>query len=349
MSLLVVGLSHHSAPVEVRERFAFSDSEAAGALERLRAAGLAREAVLLSTCNRVELYIATEAPSAEAGRALRGFLMDDRAVAGAPERIWYTLHDVSGAEHLFRVACGLDSLVLGETEILGQIKKAYELALQNGFTGRLLNKLFQAAFSTAKRVRSETGIQRGNTSVASVAVELAETIFDGLAGREVMVIGAGDTSEKTARALLSRGARSIIVSNRSFDRAATLAEELGGRAIHFDAWEREFARLDIIVSSTSAPHHILDRPRLTRLLHHRPARPLLLVDLAVPRDIDPEVKLLDHVFLANVDDLQAIADEHVRARQEERLRCDAIIRERVSRWAGEFSTMPGVSGRLAFE
>jgi len=185
--------------------------------------------------------------------------------------------------------------------------------------------------------------------VASVAVELAEKIFDGLKGREVMVIGAGDTSEKTARALLSRGARSVIVSNRSFDRAAALAKDLGGRAIHFDEWESEFAKLDIIVSSTSAPHYVIDRARLANMLSQRPSRPLLLVDLAVPRDVDPAVKELDNVFLANVDDLQGIADEHVRARQVERARCDVIIRERVERWAGEFLKVSVAPGRLAFE
>ena len=346
---LVLGLSHHSAPVEIRERFAFPESAVPGALERLRSEGLAGEAVLLSTCNRVELYVTTPVPAAEAGRRLREFMARDRQATGEDPGIWYLHSGARGAEHLFRVASGLDSLVLGETEILGQLKRSYEVALQSRSTGRVLNKLFQAAFAAAKRVRSETGIQRGNTSVASVAVDLAEKIFDGLKGREVMVIGAGDTSEKTARALLSRGAHSVIVSNRSYDRAAALAAELGGRAIHFDEWEREFARLDIIISSTSAPHYVLDRPRMASLLSRRPSRPLLLVDLAVPRDVDPEVKLLDNVFLANVDDLQAIADEHVRARQEERRRCDAIIQERVHRWMGDLSARPAPSGRLAFE
>lgn len=349
MRLLVLGLSHHSAPVELREQFAFAEADVPGFLTRLKAAGLAREGVLLSTCNRVELYVATDRLGSEVSQMLREFVAQDRGVTGPADRAWYLHSDAQGAEHLFRVACGLESLVLGETEILGQLKRAYDVALQHGCTGRLLNKLFQAAFSTAKRVRSETGIQRGNTSVASVAVELAEKIFDGLQGREVMVIGAGDTSEKTARALLSRGAHSVIVSNRSFDRAATLAEELGGRAIHFDDWSREFGRLDIIISSTSAPHYILDRPRLTGLLQQRTSRPLLLIDLAVPRDIDPEVKLLNNIFLANVDDLQAIATEHVRARQEERIRCEQIIRERSQRWAGEVSSHPLPDRRLAFE
>lgn len=349
MNLLVLGLSHHSAPVELRERFACPEAEIPGLLERVRCGGYGEEAALVSTCNRVELYVATSRPAAEAGPALREFLLRDRNVTGPLGRELYGCAGVAAAEHLFRVASGLDSLVLGETEILGQLKQAYAVALRSGHTGRVLNKLFQAAFGAAKKVRSETQIQRGNTSVASVAVDLAEKIFDRLAERQVMVIGAGDTSEKTARALLSRGAHSVIVSNRSWDRAAALADELGGRAIHFEEWDREFAALDIIISSTSAPHFILEFAQLERLLIRRPARPLLLVDLAVPRDIDPEVKRLDNVFLANVDDLQAIADEHVRNRREELVVCDAIIRERVQGLLNGLGPSTLAAGRWVFE
>ncbi len=326
MSLVVLGVSHHSASVEIRERFAYAESQVVPTLTKLREAGLAREAVLLSTCNRVELYVATDLVPREAAEALRSFLVADRAFGTALTNELYAHVERGGVEHLFRVACGLDSLVLGETEILGQLKKAYDVALAAGHTGKVLNKSFQSAFSVAKKVRSETQIQRGNTSVASVAVDLAERIFDDLGKRDVMVIGAGDTSEKTARALLSRGARSLFVSNRSFERAEALATELGGRAIHFDDWEKEFGRIDIIISSTSAPHYVLDRPKLEKLLRQRGPRALLIIDIAVPRDIDPEVKLLEDVFLANVDDLQAVADEHVRNRREEIVRCEAIIR-----------------------
>ncbi|MBN8247980.1 MAG: glutamyl-tRNA reductase [Verrucomicrobia bacterium] len=349
MNLLLVGISHHTAPVALRERFAVPDGDAPALLARVRSDGIGEEVVLVSTCNRVELYVATARPSAEAAAVLREFLIRDRGVGEPLGRELYGLTGQAAAEHLFRVAGGLDSLVLGETEILGQLKLAYQRALESGSTGRLLNKLFQAAFAAGKKIRSETQIQRGNTSVASVAVDLAEKIFDRLSDRQVMVIGAGDTSEKTARALLSRGAHSVIVSNRSWDRAAALAEELGGRAIHFDEWEREFAALDILISSTSAPHFILDVARLERLLARRPARPLLLVDLAVPRDIDPEVRRLDNVYLANVDDLQAIADEHVRSRRVEIARCDAIVRERVQAWIQGLGPAPRTPGRWAFE
>lgn len=328
MPLIVIGLNHRTSPVEVREKFAYGEHAIPVALAALRSAGVAEEAVLLSTCNRVEIYAGTQGDARTTARELQSFLIRDRGLDPSAGPHFYVHTDVACAEHLFRVASGLDSLVLGETEILGQLKKAYDQALKSGFTGRLLNKTFQRAFSVAKQIRTETQIQRGNTSVASVAVDLAEKIFDDLSNRHVMVIGAGDTSEKTARALLGRGARSLIVSNRSFDRAAMLAGELGGRAIHFDAWEAECHAIDIVISSTSAPHYILDRPRMERLLAARRHRPLLLMDLAVPRDIDPEVERLEGVFLYNVDHLQTVADDFIRQRREEMARCEAIIREK---------------------
>jgi len=220
-------------------------------------------------------------------------------------------------------------MVLGETEILGQLKAAYDLALQHGHTGARLNKAFQRAFHTAKHVRTHTNIQRGSVSVASVAVELAEKIFSSLADREVLVLGAGDTSEKTARALLSRGAKNIIVASRTFERARAMAAELGGRAVPFDNWADEFERIDIVISSTSAPHHILDRAKLEPLMKRRRNRPLLLIDIAVPRDIDPEVNFLENVYLYNVDDLQGIADDYLKLRREEIAQCEAIIAEKV--------------------
>jgi glutamyl-tRNA reductase len=240
----------------------------------------------------------------------------------------YALGEPQSIEHLFKVASGLDSMVLGETEILGQLKKAYDLALQHKHTGGRLNRTFQRAFNVAKQIRTETNIQRGSVSVGSVAVELAEKIFSALNDRHVLVIGAGDTSEKTARALLSRGAQSIIVSNRSYDRAAALAGELGGRAIHFDQWAAEFEKIDIVISSTAAPHYILDRVKLGPLMKLRKNRPLLVIDIAVPRDVEPEVNFLENVYLYNIDDLQAIADDYLKQRREEIARCEAIIRER---------------------
>jgi glutamyl-tRNA reductase len=328
MNLVVIGLSHRSAPVIVRERFAFAEARIPATLELLRGSGLATEAVILSTCNRVELYAVTPMEPREAFSALRDFLINCHDYRDPLTNELYTLAEPHSVEHLFKVACGLDSMVLGETEILGQLKKAYELALQHRHCGSRLNKAFQKAFNVAKHVRTETNIQRGSVSVGSVAVELAEKIFTTLSDRQVMVIGAGDTSEKTARALLSRGAHSILVSNRSHERAEQLAAELGGRAVHFEEWAAEFPKIDIAISSTSAPHYILDRAKLEPLMKLRKNRPLLLIDIAVPRDIEPEVNFLENVYLYNIDDLQAIADDYLSQRKEEIARCEAIIREK---------------------
>ncbi|MBI5386275.1 MAG: glutamyl-tRNA reductase [Verrucomicrobia bacterium] len=328
MPIVAIGLSHHTCPVIVRERFAFAETKIPGALQQLRGAGLADEAVILSTCNRVELYVATSLEAAAACDGLRRFLTDGAGYQESLEQELYRFTEPQSVEHLFRVACGLDSMVLGETEILGQLKKAYEIALQNKATGSRLNKAFQRAFNVAKQIRTETNIQRGSVSVASVAVELAEKVFNSLTGRHVMVIGAGDTSEKAARALLSRGASGLVVTNRSLERAQALAAELGGRAVAFDDWAAEFEQIDIVVSSTAAPHYILDGARLEPLMKKRRNRALLLIDIAVPRDIDPAVNFVQDVFLYNIDDLQAIAEDYLKQRQQEVDRCMAIIRER---------------------
>ncbi len=351
MPIVVIGLNHRSAPVTVRERFAFPEDRIPGTLQLIRETGLATEGVLLSTCNRVELYACTDLDPRTAGSSLRDFLVKFHNYQEPLTTEFYTLNEPHSVEHLFKVASGLDSMVLGETEILGQLKKAYDLALQHRHSGNRLNKAFQRAFNVAKFIRTETNIQRGSVSVGSVAVELAEKIFTKLAGHQVMVIGAGDTSEKTARALLSRGAQSIIVTNRSPERASALAAELGGRAVPWDDWAREFPAIDIVISSTSAPHYVLDRPKLEALMKLRKSRPLLLVDTAVPRDIDPAVNFLENVYLYNIDDLQAIAEDYLRQRRSELAQCEAIIRDRARALltAGPPRPLPGATTQPAFE
>ena len=326
--MLVLGLSHRTAPIALRERFALTEARVPPTLRLLRESGLADEAVILSTCNRVEWYVVTRLDPRQAFAELTAFLKRCHDYQDPLTEEVYHLAEPQSVEHLFKVACGLDSMVFGETEILGQLKTAYELALQHGHTGKRLNKTLQRAFNVAKHIRTETQIQRGATSVAAVAVELAERIFNSLDDRQVMVIGAGDTSEKAARALLSRGAGSILVSNRSHDRAEALALELGGRAIRFEQWSEEFRGIDIVISSTSAPHYVLDRAKLEPIMARRGNAPLLLIDIAVPRDIDPEVNLLDNVYLYNMDDLQAIADDHLQRRRSELALCEVIIRQK---------------------
>jgi glutamyl-tRNA reductase len=343
MPIVVIGLSHHSSPVSVRERFAFADAALPEALTALCESGIAEEAVILSTCNRVEIYAMASGNATRACSQIRDFLIENRNYAQPVNGEIYTLEEPESLRHLFAVASGLDSMVLGETEILGQLKKAYDVALQSRFTGSCLNKAFQKAFNVAKQIRTETNIQRGSVSVGSVAVELAEKIFNTLSDRQVMVIGAGETSERTARSLLSRGARSILVSNRSYDRAVALASELGGRAVHFDEWAEEFAEIDIVISSTSAPHYVLDRKKIEPLMKRRRNRPLLLVDIAVPRDVDPEVNFIENVYVYNIDDLQAIAADYLRQRQEEVVRCNQIIEEKVRAVLGSMRPPPAIA------
>src|SRR5688572_6648462 len=345
MPIVAIGLSHHTSQVEVREKFAFADDEIPATLHELRARGLVTEGVIISTCNRVELYAVTPGGDRKILEALREFLTETRGHTESLNGEMYLYSEPQSLEHLFKVACGLDSMLLGETEILGQLKKAYDLALQHKHTGGRLNKAFQRAFNVAKHLRTSTNIQRGSVSVASAAVELAEKIFSNLDEHHVMVIGAGETSKKTARALLSRGAKSLIVSNRSFERASALAQELGGRAISFDDWTAEFQNIDIVISSTSAPHYILDRAKLEPVMKARRHRPLLLIDIAVPRDIEPEVNFLDAVYLYNIDDLKAIADNYLKQRQEEIAKCEAFIREKAQALLGGFAG----SSNLPFE
>jgi glutamyl-tRNA reductase len=330
MSVVVIGLSHRSAPVALRERFAFAGETVPAALRALRAAGLATEGVVLSTCNRVEIYAATPLAPEAAFVKLKQFLIEHHAYDGALGDELYTFTEPHSLHHLFKVASGLDSMVIGETEIFGQLKDAYELAFAHQHTGARLNKAFQRAFNVAKHIRTATNIQRGSVSVMSAAVELAEKIFTSLVEHEVLVIGAGETSEKTARALLSRGARGVVVTNRSPERAVALAAELGGRAVPFESWPAEFENIDIAISSTAAPHHLLDRATLEPLMRRRKHRPLLLIDIAVPRDIDPAVSNLDNVYLYNVDDLQSIANDYLNLRREEVARCEKIIAEKVA-------------------
>jgi glutamyl-tRNA reductase len=322
MEILCLGLSHHTAGVDLREKFAIPDGEiAAAAAELSRAPGVS-EAVIVSTCNRVEFYLAAE--QAAAGFAAISQFSAARAAATEGEA-FFRLPTPGTIRHLFRVVSGLDSMVLGETEILGQVKKAYAAASGGGATSRYLNKFFQRAFNVAKEVRTKTNITRGAVSVGSVAVELAEKIFGRLNHCKVMILGAGETAELTAGALHSRGVQSIFVANRSYDRAAALAGKMNGKAIHFDEWQRDFHDVDILIGSTSAPHHVLTAAQLAPIMRSRPDRPLFCIDLAVPRDIDPGVAKLDGVYLYAMDELQEFADHSMNTRRQEIVVCELMI------------------------
>ncbi|MBV8899833.1 MAG: glutamyl-tRNA reductase [Verrucomicrobia bacterium] len=314
MNIFCLGLSHQTAHVSVRERFAVPDAVLAEALQRLRTVPGVAEAVILSTCNRTEFYLAgyPERPTPET--VLAG--LQRQLVQGDREH-FFQLAAAETARHLFRVTAGLESMVVGETEIFGQVKRAYHAAARLGVTGKYLNRLFQKSFQVGKDVRANTGIAKGSVSVGSVAVDLAMQIFGSLQGCNVMLLGAGETSERTARAFQARGARQLFVSNRSFARAESLAGLVGGRAVRFDRWEEEFVGVDILVSSTSAPHFLLTAAKLEPVMRRRRQRPVFIIDLAMPRDIDPAVHELDGVYLYDLDSLEVMAAKGLEARRRE--------------------------------
>jgi glutamyl-tRNA reductase len=330
------GLTFQEVPVELREKVAFRDAQLPAALAQMKQMLGLREAVLLSTCNRVEYFGATTQPD-HAAAAWPDFLRQFHAVSEDFSPLSFQLRGTPCVEHLYSVASGLKSMVVGETEVLGQLKDAYDVAYTNGQTGKWLNRLFQSSFAAAKSVRTHTAITRGHVSVGSVAVDLAEKIFGDLCRCHVMVLGAGETSERTARSLLGHGAPSIRVANRTFERAEALAAQLGGEAVPWEHWEDRAIDVDIMISSTSAPHYVLTRETLEALLRRRERRPLFLIDLAVPRDFEPSINLLDDVFLYDIDDLQSIAQTHLRKRQTEITRSMEILKPHVERymeWAG---------------
>ncbi len=323
--LFVIGATHQNASVEVRERLALA-SESAIRGDLAAVAGL-RELAVLSTCNRVEFYgVGSDGAAAESVQA--AFCARQRFDVGEFERIRFKLTGRDAALHLFEVASGLDSQLLGENEIFGQVKEAYAAAQAHGSTGAVLNRVFQKAFQAAKHVRTSTGISAGRVSVANVAVDLAASIFGSLAVAKVLVLGTGEIGEGTARAFRSRGAEQLAVAGRRPERAAEVAAGLGAGTVPFEEREASIARHDIVVCSTSAPTTVLSAVAIASAMRRRPARPLLVIDLAVPRDVEAAAADLQNVFLYNLDDLARIAEKNRVAREAEIARCRAILAER---------------------
>lgn len=325
--LFVIGTTHHRAPLEVREKLSLS-AEAADALRREFAAieGL-REFAVLNTCNRVEFYgVAASAEAAQ--RVSAAFCSRQRFDPAEFEKIRLDLRGCDAVRHLVEVSAGLDSQMLGETEIFGQVKDAYAFAQAGGTTGPVLNRVFQKGFQAAKHVRTHTGITEGQVSVANVAVELAVNIFGGLTDTRILLLGAGEIGEKTAKAFQSRGAAALTVASRRFERAMELATALGASAMPFEQREARLAEFDIVVCATSAPDLIVNHATVRAAMHRRPTRPLFFIDQALPRDVEPTVAEIDNVFLYNLDDLARIAEENRVAREAELAKCRAIVVEK---------------------
>jgi glutamyl-tRNA reductase len=344
--LLALGVSHHTASLALREKLALTEGKAAGVLSALVTEEPISEAAALSTCNRTELYlVATD--SVEAETAGLGVLAREAGIP--PTELLgpvYSLRGADAARHLYRVSAGLDSMILGEAEIQGQVKRAYELALVEGATGPILNRMFRGALAAGKRVRTETAVGEKGVSIPSVAVELAQRTLGDLSARSVLLIGAGETAELTARSLAARGSDAVFIANRGYNRAISLAERFGGNAVRIDELPLQLASADIVVSTTNSPHHLIERPELEVIMGQRDGKPLLLIDLAVPRDIDPECREVEGVSLFDVDEVQAIVERNASGREAEARHATGILDSELSRferWLGAQEVMPTVA------
>jgi len=348
MRLVLVGTSYQRAPVELRELLAYNADLRREALERLSVDG--SEAVVLSTCNRTEVYAVDERPALAEERiygelsGLSGLTQSELAPA------LYSVTDEAAAVHLFRVAAGLDSMVPGEAQILGQVREAYEAAREAGTTGSTLHRLFRQALRVGKRVRTETAIGENPASVSSAAAELAERVFEGLEGRKILLIGAGKTADLTAANLISRGVGEIVVANRSPERAEALGRRLGGRAVGLDALEEELGHADVVVASTGSQGLVLSGEQVARAMKERRGRPVFFIDIAVPRDLDTAINEVEDCYLYDIDDLERVVAESVAGRREEAVRAEAIVSEEADSfraWQLSLDVVPAIASLRA--
>jgi glutamyl-tRNA reductase len=344
--LLALGVSHKTAPLDLRERLSLTEGSAVGALRELTAAEGIHEAAAISTCNRTELYLVVSDTVAAESTALG--VLTRQAEIPPTELLGhlYSRRGVGAADHLFRVTAGLDSMIVGEAEIQGQVKRAYELALVEGGTGPILNRLFRGALAAGGRVREETRIGEKGLSIPSVAVDLARRTLGDLSDRRVLVVGAGETAELVARALVARGVATVFVANRHYDRAIGLAQRFHGDAVRFEELPAQLQQADIVVSATHSPHHIVERDDLAQVMETRGGRPLLLVDIAVPRDIEPACREIPGVSLHDLDDVQQIAERNASGREAEARRAEPILTaelDRFERWLASLEVVPTIS------
>jgi glutamyl-tRNA reductase len=337
MAVIVLGVSHRGAPVEVRERLAFRPHEVVPSLERLREGAGVREGVLLSTCNRTELYLV----EGDAESVAAGWKLLDERLGGETSGYGYVRRDREAAAHLFRVAAGMDSMVVGEAQIHGQVRDAWEQS--RPVSGTVLNRLFQSALLVGGRVRSETRLGHGALSVSSAAVQLSKKIFGALTGRRAMVLGAGEMAELALASLQQEGVRAAVVANRTFERAVVLAAQYGATAVHYeDAWDA-LADVDLLLCSTAAPRPVVSAERVRAAVERRGDRPLCILDIAMPRDVDPAVAKLDNVFLYDLDDLQAVVSASLERRHGELPAAEAVIGEEVEKfwqWVAGLAAVP---------
>ncbi len=344
--LLTLGVSHKTAPLDLRERLSLTEGRAVSALRELTEAAGIHEAAAISTCNRTELYLIVSDPVDAESTALG--VLTRQAEIRPTELLGhlYSLRSTEAARHLLRVTAGLDSMILGEAEIQGQVKRAYELALVEGGTGPILNRLFRGALAAGGRAREETGISEKGVSIPSVAVELARRALGDLSDRRVLMVGAGETAELVARALVARGVNTVFVANRHYDRAIGLAQRFEGSAVRFEDLPEQLLAADVVVSATNSPHHIVERDGLEQVMRERQERPLLAIDLAVPRDIEPECREIPGVSVHDIDDVQQIVERNASGREAESRLAERIIEaelDRFERWLASLEVVPTIS------
>ena len=339
---MLVGVNHKTTPVEIREKLAFNQAKLEASLEELVSSPEIIENIILSTCNRVEIYARVE--NTDRGiQLLQDFICDYHSISrGNLDQYFYSFCDNQAVEHLFRVSSSLDSMVLGEAQILGQVKDAYSTARSFSSTGMVLNQLFEKAFNVAKKVREETGISERGVSISSAAVELAKKIFEDLENHSVMLVGTGEMAELAAKHLISYGVKTVYVASRTYERAATLAQTLNGCALDFEAFKEEMHKADIIITSTAAPTFIIQKEMMEKAIQKRKNKPIFLIDIAVPRDIAPEVNELENVYLYDIDDLQNVVNANMEERQKEAENAMDIIKHEVTKFNNWFSTLDAV-------
>ncbi|MFY9268675.1 MAG: glutamyl-tRNA reductase [Candidatus Manganitrophaceae bacterium] len=343
MTLVIVGLNHHTAPVEIRERFSIPEKQIGEALYHLKSDPVIEEGVILSTCNRVEVCAIVK--ETERGfEAIKNFLIRYQPAVSAevlaPCLYMYSAGD--GLRHLFRVAASLDSMIIGEPQILGQIKEAFDQAMLHKTTGVILNKVFKKAISVAKRIRTETKIAENAVSISFAAVELAKKIFGKLHHKSVLLIGAGEMAELAARHLMGNGIESIAIANRSYERAIELAKEFNGVPVKFEDFVVEMAQSDIVLCSAGAPHYLIGPEEVSKVIGIRRNRPIFFIDISVPRNIDPAINALDNVFLYDIDDLQMAVETNLRTREQEALKGEEIVNEEIERFSRWFKSLDAV-------
>jgi glutamyl-tRNA reductase len=345
MKVFVVGLNHKTADIEVREKVAFDGPKLDEGLLRLRGLPEIEEAMILSTCNRVELYTNVKDP-VQASESIKTFLSEFHNVnRELLDKSLYIYDDINAVRHIFRVASSLDSMVIGEPQILGQVKDAFEMAIEKKTTGILLNRLMKKTISTAKKVRTETRIAENAVSIGFAAVELAKKIFTNLSGKVSMLLGAGEMAELAARHLISNGVKEVIVANRTYERACELARDFNGRPVKFDGFLQEMVRTDIVICSTGASRYVLMKDQMQKMMKERKQRPVFIIDISVPRNIDPEINALDNVYLYDIDDLQGIVDTNMFERKKEAEKAEKIIEEEIEpffKWQSSLDSVPTI-------